>query len=344
MRTAIITGVTGQDGAYLARNLLSRGHKVFGTYRRTGSLNFWRIEELGIERHPNFMLAELDLLDMGSCIRLLEKAEPDDFYNFAAQSFVGVSFGQPVSTTQITAVGVLHCLEAIRCVNKRIRFYQASSSELYGNAATAPQNEDTPFHPRSPYAIAKLFGHWTTINYRDAYDMFAVPGILFNHESPLRGREFVTRKISNAVAAIKLGKESEIQLGNLDAERDWGFADEYVEGVRRMLEETDTPDVFVLATGQTYSVRRFVELAFAAAGMPITWKGAGLDEVGLDEGGRVRVRVNPDFFRPAEVQRLIGDAGKAHRLLGWKAETGLAELAKMMVDADLVRNERGASF
>ncbi|RIJ32327.1 GDP-mannose 4,6-dehydratase [Henriciella mobilis] len=345
MATTIITGITGQDGAYLARNLLDRGHTVVGTYRRTGSLNFWRIEELGITEHPNLTLAEFDLLDMGSCIRLLEKFEPDYFYNLAAQSFVGVSFGQPVSTAQITGIGPLHCLEAIRSVNPRVRFYQASSSELYGKVVEVPQNEDTPFYPRSPYAVAKLYAHWMTVNYRESYDIFGVSGILFNHESPLRGREFVTRKITNAAAAIKLGKQDCLELGNLDAKRDWGFADEYVEGMRLMLEETDAPDTYVLATGQTWTVRHFVELAFKAIDVEIDWKGEGVDEVGVcTKTGRQVVRVNPEYFRPAEVELLIGDASKAERELGWKAKTSIEELARMMVEADLRRNERGASF
>ncbi|MDX2275811.1 MAG: GDP-mannose 4,6-dehydratase [Hyphomonadaceae bacterium] len=342
MTIAVITGITGQDGAYLARNLLQRGHRVIGTYRRTGSLNFWRIEELGVDKHPNLTLAELDLMDIGSCIRLIERYQPDHFYNFAAQSFVGVSFGQPVATAQITGVGVLHCLEAIRCVNRKIRFYQASSSELYGRVTTDLQGEETPFHPRSPYAVAKLFGHWITINYRESYDMFTSVGILFNHESPLRGREFVTRKITCGVAAIKLGKEQTLHLGNLNAERDWGYADEYVEGVRLMMEETDTPDCFVLATGVTSSVRHFVEASFAAADMPIVWKGEGVNEVGVDaQTGKTLVAINPEFFRPAEVDRLKGDASKVERILGWKAKTTVAELAEMMVKADLRRSERG---
>lgn len=345
MPTAVITGITGQDGAYLARNLLDRGYTVIGTYRRTGSVNFWRIQELGIERHERLTLAEFDLLDMGSCIRLLEKHEPDYFYNLAAQSFVGVSFGQPVTTSQITGIGVLHCLEAIRSVNPKIRFYQASSSEMYGKVVEVPQTEATPFYPRSPYAVAKLYAHWMTVNYREAYGLFGVSGILFNHESPLRGREFVTRKISNAVAAIKLGKETHVELGNLDAERDWGYADEYVEGIRLMTEETKIADTFVLASGSTYTVRHFADLAFKAAGIPLEWKGKGIDETGIDaKTGVTRVKVNPEFYRPAEVDQLIGDASKMRSQLGWEAKTSLEDLAAMMVEADLGRNARGGSF
>jgi GDPmannose 4,6-dehydratase len=344
MVTAVITGVTGQDGAYLARNLLKRGHKVIGAYRRTGTVNFWRIEELGIAGHPNLALVEFDLLDMGSCIRLLEAHQPDHFYNLAAQSFVGVSFGQPVTTAQITGVGALNCLEAIRCVNRKIRFYQASSSELYGKVRETPQTERTPFYPRSPYAVSKLFAHWTTVNYREAYGMFAVSGILFNHESPLRGREFVTRKISNGVATVKLGKAKQLELGNLDAERDWGYADEYVEGMRLMVEEAKEPDTFVLATGQTNSVRHFVGLAFGTVDIAVEWKGKGVDEVGIDaKSGETVVRINPEFYRPAEVDRLIGDSTKAHRQFGWKAEMPLQELASIMVQADLRRNAVGTS-
>ncbi|HPI48450.1 MAG TPA: GDP-mannose 4,6-dehydratase [Hyphomonadaceae bacterium] len=344
MPTAVITGITGQDGAYLARNLLARGYHVVGAYRRTGSLNFWRIEEMGIQRHERLTLVEFDLLDMGSCIRLLEKYEPDYFYNLAAQSFVGVSFGQPVTTSQITGIGVLHCLEAIRSVNTKIRFYQASSSELYGKVVETPQSETTPFYPRSPYAVAKLYAHWMTVNYREAYGIFGVSGILFNHESPLRGREFVTRKISNAAAAIRLGKESLLELGNLDAQRDWGYADEYAEGIRLMTEETDVADTFVLATGVTQSVRHFVDLSFKAAGMPLSWKGKGIDEVGIDGKGVTRVRVNPEFYRPAEVDQLTGNAAKMREQLGWQPKTSLQDLATMMVEADLRRNERGVSF
>ena len=344
MATSIITGITGQDGAYLARNLLERGHKVVGTYRRTGSLNFWRIEELGIEAHPNLILAEFDLLDMGSCIRLLEKFEPDYFYNLAAQSFVGVSFGQPVSTAQITGIGPLHCLEAIRSVNPRVRFYQASSSELYGKVVEVPQKEDTPFYPRSPYAVAKLAAHWHGINYRESYGMFVANGILFNHESPRRGETFVTRKITRALGRIKHGLQDKVFLGNLDAKRDWGFAGDYVEGMWRMLQQ-DTPDDYVLATGRKTTVRAFAEAAFREVGIGIEWRGEGADEVGLNtETGKAIVAVDPRYFRPTEVDLLLGDPSKARRVLGWQASTPLADLVREMVETDLVRVEREAQW
>jgi len=251
---AVVTGITGQDGAYLAELLLAKGYVVYGTYRRTSSVNFWRIEELGIQSNPDLHLVEYDLTDLGSSIELIRLAEPVEVYNLAAQSFVGVSFNQPAATAQITGVGALHLLEAIRLVNPKIRFYQASTSEMFGKVQAIPQVEDTPFYPRSPYGVAKLYAHWMTINYRESYDIFGCSGILFNHESPLRGREFVTRKITDSVAKIKLGKLDTLELGNLDAKRDWGFAKEYVEGMWRML-QIDTPDTYVLATNRTETVR-----------------------------------------------------------------------------------------
>ena len=264
MNTAIITGITGQDGAYLAQLLLGKGYTVVGTYRRTSSVNFWRIEELGIERHPALRLVEYDVTDPGASIRLLQNAQPDEIYNLAAQSFVGVSFDQPATTAQITAIGPLHLLEAIRVVNPAIRFYQASTSEMFGKVQAVPQNETTAFWPRSPYGVAKLYAHWITVNYRESYNMFGASGILFNHESPLRGREFVTRKITDAIARIRLGQLDVLELGNLDARRDWGYAQEYVEGMWRML-QADAPDTWVLATGHTVSVREFVTMAARAA-------------------------------------------------------------------------------
>jgi GDPmannose 4,6-dehydratase len=277
-------------------------------------------------------------------LRLLDKSEPTYVYNLAAQSFVGVSFEQPIATAQMTGVGPLHLLEAIRRVNDKIKFYQASSSELYGRAHAIPQNEDTPFHPRSPYAVAKLFGHWITVNYREAYGMFASSGILFNHESPLRGQEFVTRKITNAVARIHLDRQQWLEIGNLEARRDWGFAKEYTEGMTRILQYHE-PETFVLATGRNASVREFVDMAFAAAGVELQWRGRGVDEEGVcRKTGKVRVKVNPAFFRPAEVDALIGDAARAQRLLGWKPQTSLEELCRLMVEADIRRNEIGRSF
>jgi GDPmannose 4,6-dehydratase len=342
MPTSVITGVTGQDGAYLAQQLLERGHKVFGAYRRTSSVNFWRLEELGVL--DQFPLIEFDLTDPGACVRLLERTAPDCVYNLAAQSFVGVSFEQPVATAQMTGLGPLHLLEAIRHVNEKIKFYQASTSELYGRVHAVPQNEDTPFHPRSPYAVAKLFGHWITVNYREAYGMFASSGILFNHESPLRGREFVTRKITDTVARIHLGKQDWLEIGNLEARRDWGFAKEYTQGMILIMQH-EKPETFVLATGRNASVREFAEMAFAAIDVRLDWRGQGVDEVGIcQKTGKTRVRVNPALFRPAEVSELIGDSSRAHELLGWKAQTSLEELCRLMVEADVRRNEIGFSF
>jgi GDPmannose 4,6-dehydratase len=334
--TAVITGVTGQDGAYLAALLLAKGYRVVGTYRRTSSVNFWRIEELGIAGHPRLELAEHDLLDLGSSARLLARARPREVYNLAAQSFVGVSFDQPVNTGMITGLGAVNLLEAIRLTDPSIRFYQASTSEMFGKAQEVPQTELTRFHPRSPYGVAKLYAHWMTINYREAYGLFGASGILFNHESPLRGLEFVTRKITDAVARIHAGRQDALALGNLDARRDWGFAPEYVEGMWRML-QAPRPDTYVLATGRTATVREFVGLAFLAVGRELTWEGEGADELGRDAAGVVRVRVDPRFYRPAEVDLLIGDPGKAHAELGWRAHTTLEELCRTMVEADLRR-------
>lgn len=344
MKTALITGISGQDGAYLAQLLLDKGYRVYGTYRRTSSVNFWRIEELGIDKHPHLHLAEYDLTDLGSSIRLLEATEAEEVYNLAAQSFVGVSFDQPITTGHITGIGAVHMLEAIRTINHKIRFYQASTSEMFGKVQAVPQSESTPFYPRSPYGVAKLYAHWMTVNYRESYDIFGSSGILFNHESPLRGREFVTRKITDAVAKIKLGQLGALELGNLDAKRDWGFAKEYVEGMWRML-QVDEPDTYVLATGRTETVRDFVSMAFKASGVDIDWQGSGENERGMDAASGVeRVRINPRFYRPAEVDLLIGDPAKANQKLGWRPTTSLEQLCQMMVEADLRRNERGASF
>ena len=344
MKAALITGITGQDGAYLAEFLLHKGYRVVGAYRRTSSTNFWRIEELGIHAHPQLELVEFDLTDMGAAIRLLQKYQVGEVYNLAAQSFVGVSFDQPVTTTQITGVGALHLLEAIRTVDPSIRFYQASTSEMFGKVQGTPQCELTPFHPRSPYGVAKLYAHWITVNYRESYGMFGASGILFNHESPLRGREFVTRKITDAVARIRLGKLDVLELGNLDARRDWGYAKEYVEGMWRML-QADAPETYVLATARTETVRTFAALAFAAVGVELAWLGSEADEHAVDvRSGKTVVRVNPRFYRPAEVDLLVGDPGKATRELDWSARTSLESLCQMMVEADLRRNEHGISF
>lgn len=343
-KKAIITGVTGQDGAYLTQLLLEKGYKVFGTYRRTSSVNFWRLDELGVTTHPNLELVEYDLTDLGTSLAMVQRIQPDEIYNLAAQSFVGVSFEQPTTTAQITGVGALNLLEAIRLVNPRIRFYQASTSEMFGKVQAVPQVEDTPFYPRSPYGVAKLYAHWITVNYRESYDIFGSSGILFNHESPLRGREFVTRKITDSVAKIKLGMLDCIELGNLDAKRDWGFAKEYVEGMWRML-QADQPDTFVLATNRTETVRDFVRMAFKGAGIEVEFRGSDQAETAVDTAtGKTVMRINPKFHRPAEVDLLIGNPEKAERILGWKPQTTLEQLCQMMVEADLKRNERGFSF
>jgi GDPmannose 4,6-dehydratase len=344
LKNAIITGVTGQDGAYLAQLLLEQGYMVWGAYRRTSSVNFWRIEELGIDNHPNLRLVEFDLTDLSAAIRLLEKSDASEVYNLAAQSFVGASFDQPYATSEITGLGVLNLLEAIRLVNPLIRFYQASTSEMFGKVQAVPQDESTPFYPRSPYGVAKLYAHWMTVNYRESYGIFGSSGILFNHESPLRGREFVTRKITDTTAKISLGIASCLELGNLDAKRDWGFAKDYVDGMWRML-QAETPDTYVLATNRAETVRDFVDMSFKAVGMSLEWKGQGESEQGICvESGRVLVKVNPVYYRPAEVDLLIGAPSKAASELGWSPKTGLEELCEMMVVADLERNKNGNSF
>lgn len=344
MKKAIITGITGQDAAYLAELLLSKNYQVYGTYRRTSSTNFWRIEELGIENHPNLHLLEYDLIDLSSAYRIIADVEPDEIYNLAAQSFVGVSFTQPIATANITGVGVLNLLEAIRTINPKIKFYQASTSEMFGKVHAIPQNEETPFHPRSPYGVAKVFAHWATLNYQESYDLFAASGILFNHESPLRGKEFVTRKITDAVAKIHLNMQDVLELGNLNAKRDWGYAKEYVEGMYRILQAPEA-DTYVLATNQTQTVRDFVTLSFKTVNIDIEWKGANENEIGINtKNGKTLIKVNPQFYRPAEVDLLIGDASKAEKNLKWKAKTTLGELADMMVKSDIKRNENGESF
>jgi len=320
-RTAIVTGITGQDGAYLAAFLLSRGYRVIGAERRASSRNRTRLAELGIEEAIEF--ADFELAETGNMIRLLDRCEPDEVYNLASQSFVALSFEQPVMTGDISGLGVTRILEAIRTVNPAIRFYQASSSEMFGKAVETPQDENTPFHPRSPYGVAKLYGHWITINYREAYGLFACSGLLFNHESPLRGEEFVTRKISLAVARIKEGLQTELRLGNLAARRDWGYAKEYVEGIHLMLQQ-EQPDDYVLATGETHSVEEFAEVAFAAAGLD--WS--------------EYVVTDSRHERPAEVDVLQGNPAKARAVLGWEAVTTFEGLAQLMVTADLERVAR----
>ena len=343
-KKAVITGVTGQDGAYLTELLLGKGYEVYGAYRRTSSVNFWRMDELGVTNHPSLHLVEYDLTDLSSTIRLLQNSEPTEVYNLAAQSFVGVSFEQPITTGEITGIGAVHLLEAIRIVNPSIRFYQASTSEMFGHVQAVPQNENTPFYPRSPYGVAKLYAHWMTVNYRESYGIFASSGILFNHESPLRGREFVTRKITDAVAKIKLGLLDTLELGNMDAKRDWGYAKDYVEGMWRIL-QADESDTYVLATNRTETVRDFVTMAFRAAGIALDWQGTGESEVACDVATNQQVvRVNSKFYRPAEVDLLIGDSAKAKRNLGWESTTTLEALCDMMVQADMRRNEAGFSF
>ena len=344
MKKAIITGITGQDAAYLAELLLEKGYKVYGTYRRTSSTNFWRIEELGIQGHPNLELLEYDLIDLSSAYRIINDVSPNEIYNLAAQSFVGVSFTQPIATAHITGIGAMNLLEAIRIIDPQIRFYQASTSEMFGKVHAIPQNENTPFHPRSPYGVAKVFAHWTTLNYQESYGLFATSGILFNHESPLRGKEFVTRKISDAVAKIHLGKQDVLELGNMDAKRDWGYAKEYVEGMYQML-QIEEPGTFVLATNQTQTVRDFVQLAFEAVNTTIEWRGKNESETGIDVAtGKTVVKVNPKYYRPAEVDLLIGDASKANEILGWKPKTTLKELCHMMVFRDIERNKHGETY
>jgi GDPmannose 4,6-dehydratase len=339
MKAAIITGITGQDGAYLSEFLLKKDYTIYGTYRRTASSNFWRIEELGVRNNPNLHLVGCDLTDLSSALRLIEQINPHEIYNLAAQSFVAASFCEPIATTQITGLGVLNLLEAIRIVNPKIRFYQASSSEMFGLAQEVPQSETTSFYPRSPYGVAKAYAHWMTINYRESYDIFGVSGILFNHESPLRGLEFVTRKITYGLARIKLGKQSHIELGNIDAQRDWGYASDYVEGMWRMM-QVDKPDTYVLSSGRTEKIRNFVEMACGELNIDIVWQGAGVDEIGVDSNtGTTIVKINPHFYRPAEVALLLGNSEKAKSELGWQAKTTLEELCTMMIKADLRRVE-----
>ncbi|MDG2535771.1 GDP-mannose 4,6-dehydratase [Sphingomonas sp. HITSZ_GF] len=339
-KVALITGVTGQDGAYLARFLLEKNYIVHGIKRRSSSFNTGRIEDIYQDPHlpdPNFILHYGDLTDSTNLIRIVQEVQPDEIYNLAAQSHVAVSFETPEYTANSDGIGVLRILEAIRILGleKKTRFYQASTSELYGLVQEVPQRETTPFYPRSPYAAAKLYAYWIVVNYREAYGMHASNGILFNHESPLRGETFVTRKITRAAAAIKLGRQEKLFLGNLDAKRDWGHAREYVRGMWMMLQQ-DEPDDYVLATGETTPVRTFVEWAFEDVGIALEWKGTGVDEKGYcRETGRCLVEVDPRYFRPTEVELLIGDPAKAREKLGWKHETSVRDLAREMVQEDL---------
>ena len=339
-KVALITGVTGQDGAYLSELLLGKGYEVHGIKRRASSFNTNRVDHLYVDPHVDsarFFLHYGDMTDSTNLIRIVAETKPTEIYNLAAQSHVQVSFETPEYTAQADGIGTLRLLEALRIlgVEKSVRFYQASTSELYGKVHETPQKETTPFYPRSPYAAAKLYAYWMTVNYREAYGMHASNGILFNHESPLRGETFVTRKISRAVAAIHLGQQDTLYMGNIDAKRDWGHARDYVEGMWRMLQQPE-PDDYVLATGETHSVREFIERAFACVGRRLAWSGSGIDEVGTDDtSGKVVVRIDPAYFRPTEVDLLLGDPAKARTRLGWTHTTSFPELVTEMVRADV---------
>ena len=339
-KTALITGITGQDGAYLAEFLLNKGYIVHGIKRRSSSFNTVRIDHLYRDLHErdvNFFMHYGDLTDSTNLIRIVQNVKPDEIYNLAAQSHVQVSFETPEYTANSDAIGTLRLLEAIRILGleNKTKFYQASTSELYGKVQEIPQSETTPFYPRSPYGAAKLYAYWVTVNYREAYGIYACNGILFNHESPLRGETFVTRKITMAVAKIKSGLQEKLYLGNLDAKRDWGFAGDYVEAMWLMLQQ-DEPDDFVIATGKMHSVRDFVELAFGEVGIDIQWHGEGVDEVGVDAAsGDVLIAIDPRYYRPTEVELLLGDPTKAKEKLGWVAKVELRELVKMMVEGDM---------
>ncbi len=341
-KTALITGITGQDGAYLAEFLLNKGYIVHGIKRRSSSFNTERIDHLYKDPHDrnvNFFLHYGDLTDSTNLIRIIQETQPDEIYNLAAQSHVQVSFETPEYTANSDALGTLRLLEAIRILGleKKTRFYQASTSELYGKAQEIPQKETTPFYPRSPYGAAKLYAYWITINYREAYDIFACNGILFNHESPIRGETFVTRKISMAVARIKKGLQKKLYLGNLDAKRDWGYAGDYVEAMWLMLQQ-DKPEDYVVATGETHSVREFAELAFKEVGIEIRWKGTGVNEKGVNPAnGDILIEIDPRYFRPTEVDILLGDPSKAKNNLGWEARVRFEEMVKIMVKGDLKR-------
>ena len=344
VKIALITGITGQDGAYLAELLLNKGYYVHGIKRRSSMFNTDRIDHLYQDQHEkniNFKLHYGDLTDSTNLIRIIQEVQPDEIYNLAAQSHVKVSFETPEYTANADAIGPLRILEAIRILGleKKTRFYQASTSELYGLVQEIPQKETTPFYPRSPYGVAKLYGFWITKNYRESYGMFACNGILFNHESPLRGETFVTRKISRAAARISLGMQEKLFIGNIDSERDWGHAKDYVEGMWRMLQQ-DEPDDFVLATGIKISVREFISMAFLEVGINLKWQGKGENEKGIDPAGKVIVEIDPKYYRPAEVDLLLGDASKAKNKLGWVAKCTVAELCKEMVQADLVLFKR----
>lgn len=340
MKKALITGITGQDGSYLAELLLEKGYEVHGMIRRSSLINTHRIDHLYSDPHSNstkMFLHYGDLTDSTNIIRLIQQIQPDEIYNLAAMSHVKVSFDTPEYTGNADGLGTLRFLEAIRLLGmeKKVKFYQASTSELYGKVVETPQTETTPFYPRSPYAVAKIYGYWITKNYREAYGVFASNGILFNHESPRRGETFVTRKITMAAAAIKTGLQDKLYLGNIDSKRDWGYAKDYVKGMWMMLQQNE-PDDFVLATGETHTVREFIELTFKELDTEIEWKGQGVDEKGIDKKtGKIIIEIDPKYFRPTEVDLLLGDCSKAKKILGWEPETKFKELVKMMVKADL---------
>lgn len=337
-KVALITGIRGQDGAYLAKLLLEKGYKVIGADRRSGDSSNWRLKELGIEK--DVQIIYMDLLELTNIIRVIEKVKPDEVYNLAAQSFVQASFEQPILTSEINAIGVLRLLEAIRLVKPDTKFYQASTSEMFGKVQEIAQTEKTPFYPRSPYGVSKLFAHWITVNYRESYNMFACSGILFNHESPLRGLEFVTRKITYGLARIKYGLQDKIVLGNLDAKRDWGYAPEYVEAMWLMLQQPE-PDDYVIATGETHSVREFIEKAAMFSGFNIEWVGERENTKGVDKNtGKIIVEVSMEFYRPAEVELLVGNPEKARKKLGWNPRTKFEDLVRIMIEADLERVSR----
>ncbi len=334
-KIALITGITGQDGAYLAKFLIEKNYRVVGCYRRSSTLNFWRLQELEIYDRSNLELVDLDITDPVSVSSAVRKYQPREIYNLAAQSFVASSFENPVTTTNINSLGPLYFLEAIRSVDKNIRFYQASTSEMYGLIQSSSQDESTPFYPRSPYAVSKLYGHWITVNYRESYGLFAACGILFNHESPLRGEEFVTKKITSAVARIKHGIQTTLLLGNLNARRDWGYAKDYVEGMWKIL-QAEKPENYVLATGKNESIRNFAKLAFKEAGIAIKFEGEKENEIAIDtQTGNTMIRIDKKLYRPAEVDVLLGNPTKANNKLNWRAKTSIRELAKAMVAYDL---------
>ena len=331
-KTALITGVSGQDGAYLSKLLLNKGYKVIGGERRSASGSLWRLKELNIEN--DIEITDFELSEFTNIIRTIEKYKPDEIYNLAAQSFVATSFEMPIMTSDVTGLGVSRLLEAIRQINPKIKFYQASSSEMFGKVAEIPQNENTPFYPRSPYGVAKLFGHWMTINYREAYNIFACSGILFNHESPLRGHQFVTKKITIGLSKIKLGLLDHLELGNIDSKRDWGYAEDYVEAMFLMLQH-NKPDNYVISTGETYSVKDFINVTCEQLNIKIGWQGKGLDEVGINKKtGKIIIKINPKYYRPTEVDLLLGNSKKAKDILNWTPKTNFKDLVSKMIKYD----------